>query len=149
MWRRHASAGRGPARTANCKINEVDVPHVVGETVAEANARLASMPLRPLYVYQPAKPRQRLGIVLRQYPAKGTLSSYQKVTLVLPKALHGIVPKVVGLRFARAKARLERLHLKWKVDGHPPGSAIVTWQSPSGHTAATSGMVVRLAVKSG
>ena len=59
------------------------------------------------------------------------------------------VPKVVGLRFARAKARLERFHLKWKVDGHPPGSAIVTWQSPSGQTAATSGMVVRLAVKSG
>ena len=142
-------SGRGPARTADCKVNEVDVPHVVGETVAEANARLASMPLRPLYVYQPAKPRQRLGIVLRQYPAKGTLSSYQKVTLVLPKALHGIVPKVVGLRFARAKARLERLHLKWKVDGHPPGSAIVTWQSPHGQTAATSGLVVRLAVARG
>jgi penicillin-binding protein 1A len=140
-------AGRGPARTADCKINEVDVPHVVGETVAEANARLASMPLRPLYVYRPAKPRQRLGIVLRQYPAKGTLSSYQKVTLVLPKALHGIVPKVVGLGFARAKARLERFHLKWKVDGHPPGSAIVTWQSPRGNSAATSGLVVRLAVK--
>jgi penicillin-binding protein 1A len=142
-------AGRGPARTANCKVNEVDVPRVVGDTVAEANARLASMPLRPLYVYEPAKPRQPLGIVLRQYPATGTLSSYQKVTLVLPKALHGIVPKVVGLHFARAKARLERFHLKWKVDGRPPGSAIVTWQSPRWRTAASSGMVVRLAVKRG
>jgi penicillin-binding protein 1A len=140
-------AGRGPAHTANCKVNEVDVPQVVGDTIAEANARLASMPLRPEYVYQPAKPRQKLGIVLRQYPSKGTLSSYQKVTLVLPKALHGIVPKVVGLRLARATARLERLHLKWEVDGHPPGSAIVSWQSPRGHTAATKGLVVRLAVK--
>src|SRR5438067_1847423 len=139
--------GQQPARTANCKVNEVDVPRIVGETVAEARARLAAQPLTPAYVYEPAKPRQRLGIVLRQYPARGTLSSYDKVTLVLPKALHGAVPKVVGLRFARAKARLERFHLKWKVDGHPPGSAIVTWQSPSGHTAATSGMVVRLAVK--
>ena len=142
-------AGRGPAHKADCKVNEVDVPHVVGETVAEANARLASMPLKPLYVYQPAKPRQRLGVVLRQYPAKGTLSSYQKVTLVLPKALHGIVPKVLGLRFARAKARLERFHLKWKVDGHPSGSAIVTWQSPRWRTAGWKGLVVRLAVKNG
>jgi beta-lactam-binding protein with PASTA domain len=142
-------AGRGPARRANCKVNEVDVPRVVGETVAAANARLASMPLTPNYVYQPAKPREPLGIVLRQYPARGTLSSYQKVTLVLPKALHGIVPKVVGLRYARAKARLSRFHLRWKVDGAPPGSAIVTWQSPRGHTAATKGLVVRLAVKGG
>jgi penicillin-binding protein 1A len=139
--------GRGPARTADCKVNEVDVPHVVGDTVEEANARLASMPLRPQYIYEPAKPRQPLGIVLRQYPAKGTLSSYQKVTLVLPKALHGIVPKVVGLRFARAKARLERFQLKWEVDGDPPGSAVVIWQSPRGRTAATGGMVVRLAVR--
>ena len=142
-------SGRGPARTADCKVNEVDVPHVVGDTIAQANARLASMPLRALYVYQPAKPHQRLGIVLRQYPAKGTLSSYQKVTLVLPKALHGIVPKVVGLRLARAKARLERFHLQWRVDGDPPGSAIVTWQNPRWRTAATKGLIVRLAVKSG
>jgi hypothetical protein len=139
--------GRGPARTADCKVNEVDVPDVVGDTVEEANARLASMPLRPEYVYEPAKPRQHLGIVLRQYPAKGTLSSYQKVTLVLPKALHGVVPKVVGLRFARAKARLARFHLKWEVDGSPPASAVVTWQSPRWRTAATRRMVVRLAVR--
>jgi penicillin-binding protein 1A len=141
--------GRGPARTADCKVNEVDVPRVVGDTVQQANARLASMPLTPQYVYQPAKPRQRLGIVLRQYPAKGTLSSYQKVTLVLPRALHGVVPKVVGLRLARAKARLERFHLKWKVDGHPPGSAVVTWQSPRWRTAATRELTVLLAVKGG
>ena len=105
------------------------------------------MPLRPQYVYQPAKPRQQLGIVLRQYPARGTLSSYQKVTLVLPKALHGVVPKIVGLRLARAKARLERFHLTWKLDGDPPASARVIWQSPRWRTAATPGMVVRLAVR--
>jgi penicillin-binding protein 1A len=140
-------SGRGPARTADCKVNEVDVPRVVGSTVAEANARLASMPLRPQYVYQPAKPRQRLGVVLRQYPAKGTLSSYQKVTLVLPRAMHGVVPKVVGLRLERAKALLARFHLHWKVSGHPSSSAKVIWQSPRGSTAAFRGIVVRLAVK--
>jgi penicillin-binding protein 1A len=142
-------SGRGPARVAKCKVNEVDVPRVTGYTVAEANARLASMPLTPQYVYQPAKPRQRLGVVLRQYPSKGTLSSYQKVTLVLPKALHGTVPKVVGLRLARAEARLERLHLKWQVDGHPSPEAKVIWQSPKWQRAAKPGLVVRLAVKTG
>ena len=141
--------GRGPARVAECKVNEVDVPRVTGYTVAEANARLASMPLTPQYVYQPAKPRQRLGVVLRQYPAKGTLSSYQKVTLVLPKALHGSVPKVIGLRLARAEARLQRYHLKWQVDGHPSPEAKVVWQSPQWARAATPGLVIRLAVKRG
>jgi penicillin-binding protein 1A len=141
--------GRGPARTARCKVNEVDVPRVTGYTIAEANARLASTPLTPQYVYQPAKPRQRLGIVLRQYPSKGTLSSYQKVTLVLPKALHGVVPKVVGLRLAHAEALLTRFHLKWQVDGHPPPTAKVIWQSPRWQRAATRGLVVRLAVKRG
>ena len=141
--------GRGPARTARCKVNEVDVPKVTGYTVAEANARLASMPLTPQYVYQPAKPRQPLGIVLRQYPARGTLSSYQKVTLVLPKALHGVVPRLVGLRLGRAEARLKRSHLKWEIAGHPSPSAKIIWQSPHWHTAATKGLVVRLAVKNG
>jgi len=141
--------GRGPARTANCKVNEVEVPRVVGDTVERANARLAEQPLTPQYVFQPARPRQRLGIVLRQYPAKGTLSSYQKVTLVLPKAMHGTVPRVVGLRLARAKARLERLNLKWKVDGNPPPGARVVWQSPHWQTASVKGLVVRLAVRTG
>ena len=82
---------------------------MVGSTISEANARLAAQPLTPQYVYEPAKPLQRLGVVVRQFPARGTLSSYDKVTLVVPKALQGEVPKVVGLRLGRAKARLERL----------------------------------------
>ena len=139
--------GQGPARTAKCKVNEVDVPHLVGETVAQANSRLAAQPLTPQYVYQPAKEGQRLGVVLRQFPARGTLSSYDKVTLVLPKALHGIVPRLIGLRLARAKARLERLHLKWKVDGNPPPGAKVIAQTPGPRRAAKPGLVVTLVVK--
>jgi len=141
--------GERPALTANCKVNEVDVPRVVGQTLATANARLAAQPLRSTYVYEPARPRQKLGVVVRQIPARGTLSSYDRVTLVLPKALHGVVPKVVGLRFARARALLRRYHLKWKVDGNPPDSARVIWQSPRWQTAATSDLTVRLAVKRG
>ena len=141
--------GRGPARTAKCKLNEVDVPHLVGQTIAQANSRLAAQPLTPQYVYEPAKEGQRLGIVLRQFPARGTLSSYAKVTLVLPKALHGVVPRVIGLRLARAEARLERMHLKWKVDGSPPPGAKVIGQTPNPRTAAKSGLVVTLVVKRG
>jgi penicillin-binding protein 1A len=141
--------GQQPARTANCKVNEVDVPRLVGDTIAEARSRLAAQPLTPAYVYEPAKPRQRLGIVLRQYPARGTLSSYDKVTLVLPRALHGAVPKVVGLRLARAKARLERFYLEWKVDGNPPPGAKVVEQTPGPRTAAAPGLVVTLVVAGG
>jgi penicillin-binding protein 1A len=141
-------AGEGPGRTARCKVNEVEVPRLVGQTVAQANARLAAQPLTPLYVYQPAKPLQKLGIVLRQYPARGTLSSYGKVTLVLPKALQGVVPKVVGLRLARAKARLERYHLKWRVAGNPPPGAKVIAQTPRWEVAAKRGLIVTLVVKS-
>jgi penicillin-binding protein 1A len=141
--------GERPARTADCKVNEVEVPRLVGQTLGQARARLAAQPLMPAYVYEPAEPLQRLGIVLRQYPARGTLSSYDKVTLVLPKALHGVVPKVVGLRLSRAEARLERYHLKWKVGGSPPPGAKVIAQSPRWHVAAKRGLVVTLVVRGG
>ncbi len=139
--------GEGPARTAKCKVNEVEVPRLIGQTVAQANSRLAAQPLTPQYVYEPAKPRQRLGIVLRQFPARGTLSSYDKVTLVLPKALHGIVPRLIGLRLGRAQARLERLHLKWKVTGSPSPGAKVIAQTPGPRRAAGRGLIVTLVVK--
>jgi beta-lactam-binding protein with PASTA domain len=130
-------------------VNEVDVPKVVGQSLGEARARLAAQPLRPKYVYEPARPLQKLGVVVRQYPAAGTLSSYDKVTLVLPKALQGAVPKVVGLRLARAKTQLTRYHLKWKVDSGMPAGAKVIAQSPRWGVAGTRGMVVTLAVRHG
>ena len=140
-------AGEGPPRTANCKVNEVEVPTVVGRSISQANARLAAQPLTPRYVYEPAKPLQKLGVVVRQFPARGTLSSYDKVTLVVPKALQGAVPKLVGLRLGRAEARLERLHLKWKVEGEPPASAKVIAQTPRWDVAGKRGLVVTLVVK--
>ena len=142
-------SGRRPARTADCKVDEVEVPRLVGRTIAQANARLAAQPLTPAYVYEPARPLQKLGVVLRQYPARGTLSSYGKVTLVLPKALQGTVPRVVGLRLARAEARLERLHLKWRVSGSERAEAKVIGQSPRWNVAAKHGLVITLVVKGG
>jgi penicillin-binding protein 1A len=141
--------GQEPPRTADCKVNEVDVPRLVGDTLAEARSRLAAQPLTPAYVYEPAKPRQRLGIVVRQFPARGTLSSYDKVTLVLPKAMHGVIPRVVGLPLARAKARLERFHLNWKVDGNAQPGAKVLHQTPGPRTAAAPGLFVKLVVAGG
>jgi len=90
-----------------------------------------------------------LGVVLRQFPARGTLSSYDKVTLVLPKALHGIVPRLIGLRLGRAQARLERLHLKWKVSGNPSPGAKVIAQTPGPRRAAERGLIVTLVVQGG
>ena len=142
-------AGDRPQRTANCKVNEVEVPKVVGNTISEANARLAAQPLTPQYVYEPAKPLQKLGVVVRQFPARGTLSSYGKVTLVVPKALQGKVPKLVGVRLGRAKARLKRLHLKWRVDGDPPADVKVIAQTPHWGVAGKRGLVVTLVVKRG
>jgi hypothetical protein len=142
-------SGDSPRRTANCKVNEVEVPRVVGQSLAVARQRLAAQPLTPAYVYEPAKPLQKLGVVLRQYPARGTLSSYDKVTLVLPKALQGRVPKLVGLRLGRAKARLERLHLRWKLDGEPPSTAKVIGQTPRWGVAGRRGLVVTLVVRGG
>jgi transpeptidase family protein/PASTA domain-containing protein len=139
-------AGESPARTANCKVNEVEVPSVVGRTISQANARLAEQPLTPSYVYEPARPLQKLGVVVHQFPAKGTLSSYDKVTLVVPKALQGVVPKVVGLTLPQARARLAARHLGLRVrfaDGTPDR---VVSQAPFGGVAAARGMTVDLVV---
>ncbi|CAN5179013.1 hypothetical protein BH18ACT12_BH18ACT12_05650 [soil metagenome] len=99
-------SGHGPGRTANCRQNEVDIPRVVGLTLARAKIRRAAQPLTPNIVYKPAKPRQRLDLVLDQFPRKGRASSYDTVTLVLAKPLHGVVPKVIGLSLGEARARL-------------------------------------------
>ncbi len=139
-------SGYGPKKRANCKPNEVEVPRVVGDTVEEARAHLALQPLTPAFVYKPAAPRQRLGIVLGQFPAGGTLSSFDKVTLVLAKPLHGVVPRVVGLPLAQARRKLRRLRLEPRVTFGigPPGRVVSQW--PRGGVAAAPGMPVSLVV---
>src|SRR5436190_16260592 len=64
-------AGRGPAHTANCKKNEVEIPRVVGMSLARARLRLAGQPLTPNIVYKPAQPKQRVDLVLDQFPRRG------------------------------------------------------------------------------
>jgi penicillin-binding protein 1A len=138
-------------KTANCKPNEVEVPDVVGENVLRAKERLGLQPLKAQIVYRPAAPLQRTGVVVDQIPRKGTLSSYQKVTLVLAKPLHGVVPAVVGKPLLAARRTLKRMKLTSKVVKTKPGGRAgrVVFQAPRGGVAAAPGMLVRLVVSGG
>jgi penicillin-binding protein 1A len=143
-------AGRGPTRTANCRKNEVEVPRVVGMTIARARLRLALQPLTANIVYKPATPKQRVDLVLDQFPRRGRASSWDKVTLVLAKPLHGVVPRVIGLSLPQARARLRARGLVPGIarfaDGH---SGRVLAQMPASGVAAAPRMQVKLVVGHG
>jgi penicillin-binding protein 1A len=142
----------GPTHVANCLPNEVEVPNVVGEPVRRARETLSAQPLSPFVVYRPAAPRQEVGVVVRQFPAQGHLSSHARVTIVLAKALHGVIPKLVGLPLDRARKRLGRLDADIDVNvspGDAPGSARVVAQAPHAGRAAARGMKVTLVVRHG
>ena len=78
-------------------------------------------------------------------PARGTASAHDTVTLVLPKSLHGSIPRLVGLTLTRAQAKVARLHLDVHVEGGSSGR--VTRQSPRPRTAASPGLRLTLTVK--
>jgi penicillin-binding protein 1A len=141
---------RGPTKVANCKPNEVDVPHVVGSKVADAELRLQRQPLSPVIVYKPAAPLQRTDIVIAQYPRRGRLSSYDKVTLVVARPLHGRIPRVVGLPLRVARAKLRAVKASPLVTGLVDGPAgHVVSQAPPPGVAAGPGISVRLVVGRG
>jgi membrane peptidoglycan carboxypeptidase len=143
-------ADAGPRRTADCKQNEVDVPSVVGMTVGEARDRLAQQPLTPTIIYKPAEPLQRTDVVLGQIPRRGRLSSFDEVTLVLAKPLHGLIPDVQGATLARARQTLNRGQLRVRVTGFGSGpSGRVLSQSPPPGVAAAPGLTVKLVVARG
>lgn len=139
-------SGHAPTKTASCKKNEVDVPNVVGLRVQRARTRLSAQPLTPQVIYKPATPGEPVGIVLRQFPRTGTLGSYGRVTIVLAKALHGTVPKIVGLDVASARITLAEHKLKVDVVTAPGKPGRVLWQKPAGGAAAAPGMTVRIKV---
>ncbi len=142
--------GHGPPTTANCKLHEVDVPRVVGLRLSVARARLEAQPLTPQLIYKPAVAGQPVDTVLRQFPAAGRLSSYDKVRLVLAKPLHGVVPRTVGLTLVAARAKLFRMKLLPFVTFAPAVKqqkvGLIVSQSPRGGIAAAPGMKVRLVV---
>ena len=138
--------GPTPAKKANCKPNEVEVPNVVGSATTSRRRRLEAQPLTPVVVYKPASAGQALHVVVKQIPARGRLSSYNRVTIVFAKPLHGVVPKVVGLKLREARKQLERLKLK--IPCAATGSKIVR-QRPKAGVAAGQGLKVKLWVKRG
>ena len=143
-------SGRGPAHTATCKPNEVQIPRVVGMTLTRAKVTLGAQPLTANIVYKPAQAKQRVDIVLDQFPRKGRMSSWDKVTLVLAKPLHGVVPRVVGLSLADARRRLRAKGLVATIDRFADGrSGRVIAQMPVAGVAASPRMAIRLVVGRG
>jgi hypothetical protein len=142
--------GHGPTEEAPCKPNEVDIPRVVGATLENAKERLLGMPLTPEVITRPAKEGERLDRVVAQYPARGTLSSWEKVRIVIPKALHGRVPNVVGVRVAKAQRRLAAYDLTGVVEAFAGGDlGVVIAQFPGAGRAAGANLTVRLVVGRG
>ena len=137
--------GVGPARVATCKPNEVEIPDVVGMPLASAKERLGGQPLTPAVIYKPAKTGDRVGYVVGQMPREGTASAYDKITIILAKSLHGVVPKVTGLSLRRAQAKLVRLKLDVKIEGDSAGKVVA--QSVPAHTASAPGEQITLTVK--
>ncbi|MGH3007249.1 MAG: PBP1A family penicillin-binding protein, partial [Gaiellaceae bacterium] len=140
--------GSEPSAQAPCKPNEVDVPQVVGSRRELAEQQLLSMPLTPEVIRRSAEPGEELGFVTAQIPAGGTLSSWETVRIVLPKAVHGRVPDVVGLSLARAREALARRGLAGVVEAYADGRrrGRVVSQLPRARRAAVPNMPVRLIV---
>jgi beta-lactam-binding protein with PASTA domain len=137
--------GEGPAKVATCKPNEVEIPEVIGQSLASAKSRLQAQPLTPVVVYKPAKRAERLGVVVAQFPSKGTASAGDRVTIVLAKSTHGLVPNVVGLTLDQARTKLERMKIEVQTTGDSDGK--VTAQSVAPRRAAAPGLEITLTVK--
>lgn len=145
--------GTAPTQVADCRKNEVEVPTVVGETIDVAKARLAGQPLTPTFVYRPARPGQRVDLVLGQFPRSGRLSSFDHVQLVVARPLNGVVPAVVGMTVPSARAELGKLRLAPRLSsvgqtaGAVPGTVLA--QRPAAGVAAAPGMPITLVVAAG
>src|SRR5205823_10060493 len=119
-------------------------------SLTRAKIRLGAQPLTANIVYKPATAKQRIDIVLDQFPRKGRLSSWDKVTLVLAKPLHGVVPTVVGLSLRDARRRIHGRGLVPTVDRFADGRAgRVMAQMPVAGVAASPHMKIRLVVGRG
>jgi beta-lactam-binding protein with PASTA domain len=138
--------GAGPSRVATCKPNEVEIPDMIGKSLATAKSKLESWPLTPAVVYKPAKTGDRVGYVVGQTPKRGTASAYDKITLISEKSLHGVVPRVIGLSRVKAERKLAKLHMNVSVKGGSSGKVVA--QSKPPRTASAPGEEIVLTVKS-
>ena len=139
-------AGKGPTRTANCLVNEVEVPDVRRLTAAEAQIRVEAQPLTPELVYKPAAPLQRVGVVVDQDPKTGYRSSYDRIILVVSKATQGVIPNLVGTSIDDARLRLKKLKLVPRIRWSSGKAGTVLEQRPRAGLAAAPGVQVELVV---
>jgi membrane peptidoglycan carboxypeptidase len=138
--------GMGPQRAANCQPDEVEVPDVRGQRVDAAERRLGEQPLTAEVVYRPAAPLEPAGIVVEQRPRQGYASAFDRVILVVPKAQHGVIPRLVGKDVATARERLAKLQLEPEITWVDGGEDRVLEQTPEPGLAAAPGVTVRLVV---
>ena len=134
-------------RTAQCKVQRGGL-HVVGASLKNAETRLIGMPLTPDVITRPAKPGERLGIVVAQFPKSGTLSTWDTVRIVVAKATHGKVPDLVGLTLVEARTKLLKRGLVPVIESGTSRSdeSVVRAQFPRAGVAAGEGLEVRLRV---
>jgi penicillin-binding protein 1A len=138
-------AGSEPTKQASCKPNEVDVPPVVGAKLEDAKIRLEGMPLTVEVITRPAQGGEPLGRVVAQYPAKGTLSSFDTVRIVVPVAENGRIPDVSGLTLAEARKKLAHHHLAGLVQTYAQGKpGRVLQQFPKAGLASVENMTIKL-----
>ena len=138
-------AGDGPSHVAGCKTNEVEIPDTVGMTVGNARSRLEGQPLTPQVVYKPARTGERTDLVVNQFPAHGTASAGDKITIVLRKSLQDVVPNVVGLSLANARVKLHQAKLRVRTTGAAHGKVVA--QSIHPQTASMPGEQIMLTVR--
>ena len=88
-----------------------------------------------------------MDVVIDQWPRRGRASSYDTVTLVFAKAVHGVVPAVVGLPLDRARRRLRAAGLLVAAPLGFAANAVVVKQFPRGGVAAGRHMQVKLLLR--
>jgi beta-lactam-binding protein with PASTA domain len=72
------------------------------------------------------------------------------VTLIVPKAMHGVIPKLTGLTLREARAKLGRLKLLVDVAGFTDGRpGRIVAQAPASGLAARPNMTVSVVVGRG
>ena len=142
-------SGWGPKRMADCKVNEVAVPTVVGRPLPAARELLSARPLTPFVVDVPSKPGAAAGARRLAGPEAGFLSSDDRVVLFVTKAQHGVVPDLVGISTEEAERLLKALSLEPTISfGDGPAGTVVA-QQPRPGVAAAPGLKVALVVARG
>jgi serine/threonine-protein kinase len=137
--------------TFNKGKGQVDLPNVVGQPVANANAALAQLGLQSQVVQQESD--QPVGTVLAQDPAPGKVDAGSTVKLTVSQGKGQVgVPNVTGLDVVTATSQLSNAGLavsqaQEASDRVPPGDVIRT-DPPAGQTV-DKGSSVKIIVSSG